>query len=168
MTMGAPSENATDFTVPDMIEGFANVVAIDGAVAWLEPEQSSGCGICTSSDTCCAKGIGTVANRLEVRRFPLANNPGLKVGDRVVVGVRENALITASMTVYALPLATMFAAGFLVQWGFDSDDITMAATVAGLGAGFAIARLRVRAIAADGEMAPQFLRLAAIGEACHN
>jgi sigma-E factor negative regulatory protein RseC len=83
------------------------------------------------------------------------------------VGVREDALVKASMTIYALPLATMFAAGFLAQWGFGSDGVTMAATFAGLGLGFAIARLRARRLSALGQMAPQFIRRAGIGETCH-
>ena len=165
--MGMPSNNAIDFMAPDMIEGIANVVVLDGSVAWLEPEQTGTCGSCASSGACVAKGIGTVANRLEVRRFPLTNHPGLRVGDRVVVGVREDALVKASMTIYALPLATMFAAGFLAQWGFGSDGVTMAATFAGLGLGFAIARLRARRLSALGQMAPQFIRRAGIGETCH-
>jgi sigma-E factor negative regulatory protein RseC len=156
-----------DFIASDMMEGIANVVAVDGPVVWLEPEQTGSCGSCASSGACGAKGIGTVANRLEVRRFPLASHPGLRVGDRVVVGVREDALVKASMTMYALPLATMFVAGFLAQWSYGSDGITMVATFAGLGLGFALARLRARRLSASGQMAPQFLRRARLGETCH-
>lgn len=165
--MGAHSNSTADFIASDMMEGIANVVAVDGPVAWLEPEQSGSCGGCASSGACGAKGLGTVASRLQVRRFPLANHPGLKVGDRVVVGVREDALVQASMTIYALPLGIMFAAGFLAQWRFGSDGVTMAATFAGLGLGFAIARLRARYLAARGQMTPQFLRRARLGETCH-
>jgi sigma-E factor negative regulatory protein RseC len=166
--MGMPSDHTMDFIAPDnMMEGIANVVALEGSVAWLEPEQTGTCGSCASSAACGSKGIGTVANRLEARRFPLASHPGLRVGDRVVVGIREDALVQASMTIYALPLATVFTAGFLAQWSFGSDGVTMAATFAGLGLGFAIARLRARRLSARGQMAPQFLRRAGIGETCH-
>lgn len=165
--MGEPSVSESDVGASDMMEGIANVVAIDGPVVWLEPEQTGSCGACASSGACSAKGMGTVASRLEVRRFPLAAHPGLKVGDRVVVGVREDALIQASMTVYALPLAMMFAAGFLAQWAYGSDAVTIMASFAGLGAGFAIARLRARRLAAGGQMAPRFLRRARLGETCN-
>lgn len=162
--MRMSSDNAMDIVAPDMMEGIANVVAVDGSVVWLEPEQTGSCGSCASSGACSAKGIGTVASRLEVRRFPLASHPGLKVGDRIVVGVREDALIQASMTVYALPLATMFAAGFLAQWAYGSDGVTIVASFAGLGVGFAFARLRARRLSAGGQMAPRFLRRASLGE----
>ncbi|TRZ91561.1 MAG: Fis family transcriptional regulator [Rhodocyclaceae bacterium] len=164
--MGAASDNETDLIEPDMMEGIANVVAVDGSVAWLEPEQTGSCGSCKSSGACGAKGIGTVASRLEERRFPLTSHPGLKVGDRVVVGVREDALVQASMTVYAVPLLTMFAAGFLAQWGSGSEGMTIVACAAGLGLGFVIAHLRARRLSAHGKMAPRFLRRARIGETC--
>lgn len=156
-----------DLAVPDMMEGIASVVAVEGSVAWLEPEQTGSCGACASSEACGAKGMGTVASRLEVRRFPLAAHPGLKVGDRVVVGVHEDSLIQASMTVYALPLVTLFAAGFLAQWAYGSDGVTIMASFAGLGVGFLFARLRARRLAAGGQMAPRFLRQARPGETCN-
>jgi sigma-E factor negative regulatory protein RseC len=150
-----------------MVEGIANVVAVDGPVVWLEPEQTGSCGSCASSGACSAKGMGTVASRLEVRRFPLATHPGLKVGDRIVVGVHEDSLIQASLTVYALPLATLFAAGFLAQWAYGSDGVTIAACFTGLGVGFLFARLRARRLSAGGQMAPRFLRRARLGETCN-
>lgn len=162
--MRMSSDNAMDSVAPDMIEGIANVVAVDGSVVWLEPEQTGSCGSCASSGGCSAKGMGTEAGRLEVRRFPLANHPGLKVGDRIVVGVRDDVLIQASMTVYALPLATMFAAGFLAQWVYGSDTATVVACFAGLGAGFAFARMRARRLSAGGQLAPRFLRRARLAE----
>jgi len=81
-----------------MVEGFAHVVAVEDGVAWLEPEQTSSCGSCASSSACGAKGLGTTASRLEARRFKLDNHAGLVVGERVVVGIRENALVKASLT----------------------------------------------------------------------
>lgn len=167
MSMRTSSDNTMDLVVPGMMEGIANVVAVEDSVAWLEPEQTGSCGACASSGACGAKGMGTVASRLEVRRFPLATHPGLKVGDRVVVGVHEDSLIQASMTVYALPLATLFAAGFLAQWAYGSDGVTIAACFAGLGAGFLFARLRARRLSAGGQMAPRFLRRARPGETCN-
>ena len=71
---------ATDAVQSGLVEGVARVVALDGHVAWLEPEQTTSCGGCASSGLCGAKGIGTTASRLEMRRFPLTNEPGLALG----------------------------------------------------------------------------------------
>ena len=78
--------------------------------------DGSSCGGCASSSACGSKGIGTTASRLESRRFQLVNDAGLRVGERVVVGIRENALLKASITAYVIPLATLLIAGVLAQW----------------------------------------------------
>jgi sigma-E factor negative regulatory protein RseC len=158
---------STDFSAPVLVEGFAQVVALEGDMAWLVPEQTSSCGGCSASSACGSKGIGTLANRLEARRFQLVNDAGLRVGDRVVVGIRENALLRASITAYAIPLATLLIAGVLAQWWFGSDMVTMFAMVAGLVFGLWLARLRAGRLMARGDLAPRFLRRASMGETCN-
>ncbi len=161
-----PPEGETDPLQPALVEGMARVVAVADGFAWLEPEQTTSCGGCAASGLCGAKGIGTTASRLEMRRFSLPNGPGFAVGERVVVGVDERALLKASGTAYALPLATMLGAGALAQWAAGSDGITMAATLAGLGIGLVAARLGARWMNARGQLAPRFLRRASAGETC--
>jgi sigma-E factor negative regulatory protein RseC len=101
-----------------------------------------------------------------LRRFPLTNAPGLRVGERVVVGVSERALLKASGTAYALPLLFMFGAGGVAQWLAGSDGITMAAMVAALGLGLVAAHWGARALVARGQLAPRFLRRAGADEIC--
>ncbi|MDE2117784.1 MAG: SoxR reducing system RseC family protein, partial [Betaproteobacteria bacterium] len=96
MTMGGTVDSMTDFSAPTMVEGIAQVVAVEGNMVWLVPESGSSCGGCASASACGSKGIGTTASRLEARRFQLVNDAGLRVGERVVVGIRENALLRAS------------------------------------------------------------------------
>lgn len=165
--MSAPVDNTIDFSAPAMVEGIAHVVAVEGSVAWLEPEQTTSCGSCASSSACGAKGIGTAASRLEARRFSLDNQAGLAVGERVVVGIRENALVKASLTAYAIPLTTALLAGAMAQWAEGRDAITMAAMAGGLLLGLGLARLGARYLFARGELAPRFLRRADATIACH-
>lgn len=151
----------------NLVEGIARVVAINGSVAWLEPEQTGSCGGCASAATCGSKGIGTLASRLEARRFPLADSAGLRVGERVVVGVREDALVKASMTVYAIPLVATFTAGALAQSIAHSDGVTVASCALGLALGLGVARIVARHLAARGEIAPRLLRRAGPVPDCH-
>ena len=167
MSIGDSSPyDSLDPSRPVLVEGMARVVAVEGNVVWLEPEQTTSCGGCASSGLCGAKGIGTVASRLELRRFPLENEPGLRVGERVVVGVSERALLKASGTAYALPLTTMLAAGAGAQWVAGSDGITMLSTLGGLAVGLVAARLGARLLGARGQLAPRFLRRADAGATC--
>ena len=151
------------------VEGIARVVSIDGARIWLEPEQTSSCGSCASAAHCSspgAPGIGTVANRIHARRFPLDNTAGLRVGERVVIGVDYRALVRGSLVAYGLPLLTTLLAGAVAQGAWQSDGMTIVTMVAGMGAGFACARIAARRLAARGELEPRFLRRATANEIC--
>lgn len=156
-----------DFSAPSMVEGTARVVEVDGDRIWLVPEQTTSCGSCASSGACGAKGIGTTASRLEARRFPMDNAAGLRVGERVVVGVSETALVKASLTAYAVPLVTMLVAGGVAQSFYGRDGITMASMAGGLVFGLVLARLGAGRLFSKGDTAPKFLRRAGVGETCH-
>jgi len=162
-----PADSTTDFSAPPMNEGIAHVVAVDGTVAWLEPEQTGSCGGCAASGSCGAKGIGTMASRLEFRRFQINNENNLAIGERVVVGIPDNALIKASLTAYAIPLATLLFAGALAQWRFGSDLVTMAAMIFGLLLGLGFSRVGAGRLLMQGDLAPRFLRRARPGETCN-
>lgn len=161
------TDTTPDYGAPALVEGFAHVVALEGDTVWLEPEQTSSCGGCSSASACGAKGIGTLANRLEARRFSLPNRDGLRVGERVVIGVSEKALVKASLTAYAIPLFTLLSCGALAQWLADSDLVTMVAMVAGLALGLFGARLNAGRLNAHGELSPHYLRRADAVITCH-
>ncbi|OFZ66931.1 MAG: Fis family transcriptional regulator [Betaproteobacteria bacterium RBG_16_56_24] len=162
------ADSTADFSAPTMVEGIAQVVEIDGRTAWLVPEQGSSCGSCASASACGSKGIGTTASRLDNRRFRIDNDANLAVGERVVFGIRENVLLKASITAYAIPLATLLLAGSLAQWKFGSDIVTMAAMIAGLVAGLGLSRLEAGRLHSKGDLAPLFLRRARPGETCNS
>jgi sigma-E factor negative regulatory protein RseC len=159
-----PEQSLTESSAA-LVEGIAHVVAVEGAVAWLEPEQGPSCAGCASVG-CGSKGLGTLASRLAARRFPLTDCPDLRVGDRVVVGVRGDALLKAALTAYVLPLVAMLAAAILAQSLAGHDGVTLAASVAGLLLGLGIARRWASRLTARGVIAPRFLRRAGLGSSC--
>jgi sigma-E factor negative regulatory protein RseC len=168
MSVGGTVDSTTDFSAPTMVEGIAQVVEVDGKFVWLVPDPGSSCGGCASASACGSKGIGTTASRLELRRFQLVNDFNLRVGERVVVGIRENSLLKASITAYAIPLATLLSAGALAQWAAGSDLITMAAMIAGLTLGLVFARMGASRLLARGDLAPRFIRRASAGDSCNS
>ncbi len=70
----------------ETVEGIARVVQVKDGVVWLEPEQTTTCGACAAAGQCGSKGIGSLANRIEARRFVLTEQKDLSVGERIVVG----------------------------------------------------------------------------------
>lgn len=161
-------------TLPERtVEGTAKVVAVEGSLVWLEPEQTASCGSCAAGAACGtapqAPGIGTVTNRIAARRFSMRITPDqalLRVGDRVVIGVDNRALIKGSLLAYALPLGAALSAGGFAQGTWESDGMTILATGLGLALGFLAARLGAGLLNARGELSPRFLRRAAPGETC--
>ena len=157
------------------VEGIARVVRIEDGLAWFEPEQTTSCGHCASSAACGAgsaatgsgNGIGSIARRIEFRRFSLADSRGLQVGERVVVGVGERSLVKASAIAYALPLLTALLAGAVGQSLLGGDLGAMTGMAAGLAAGLFATRLLARGMARRGELSPRFLRRADPGDTCH-
>jgi sigma-E factor negative regulatory protein RseC len=157
------------------VEGIARVVGVDGATAWLEPEQTTSCGSCASASSCGsgsgsgATGIGTVANRIAARRFALDNGAGLglTVGERVVIGVDHRALIKGALTAYGLPLLLALGAGGSAEAAWGNDLASMAAMVAGLLLGLLAARTVAGRLGARGELEPRFLRRARPNESCN-
>lgn len=149
------------------IEGFARVVSVEGAMAWLEPEQTTSCGSCATASACGGKAG---PNWLQARRFRIANEDDLAVGERVVVGIREGVLLKGAMTAYVLPLFTMMVGGTTAQNWFGTDALAAAGAVGGLVLGLLFARLRAAHLSARGELSPRFIRRAAgpvPGADCH-
>lgn len=152
-----------------LVEGIARVVRVADGVALLEPEQTTSCGSCAASAACGQKGIGTLASRVEARRFALQNGvetPPLQEGERVVLGVGQRALIKAALLAYGLPLLAALGAGGLAYRLYGSDAAALLGMGGGLAIGLVAARLGARRLAARGELSPRFLRRALPGETC--
>jgi sigma-E factor negative regulatory protein RseC len=162
LASGAPVSRHT-------VEGIARVVDLVDGVAWLEPEQTTSCGHCASSASCGhgEPGIGTIASRIELRRFPVDGAEfSLCIGDRVVVGIDNRALLKGTLLAYMLPLLTALVAGGFAQDAWASDAATMGCMVAGLALGLLVARFGARRLSRRGELAPRVLRRARPDETC--
>ena len=93
-----------------MIEEEMRVTAVKEHVAWVEKASVSPCGSCREA---CA---GSVAGKLFANRklrFSVHATTPLSIGDRIVVGLPDSALIRASFLVYLLPLLGFFMGAFL-------------------------------------------------------
>lgn len=151
-------------------EGLARVVSIDGDRVWLEPETVSGCGGCSSAMICGTKSGNS--RRMIAKRFAIPNEHGLRVGERVVVGVEDGTLVRAAATAYALPLLLLFAGGLTAKWSGGGDGPAALAAVSGLVLGFIVAHLWARRLGRQGGLTPRFVRRAAAtaplgADACH-
>lgn len=145
-----------------MIEETAQVVATEGEFVWVETQRQSTCGGCAARQGC---GTATLAKVLGNRRTRVRaiNRDGAQVGDRVVVGIDETALIRGSLAVYAVPLLGLLAGAVLggllsERLLVDGEALTLGLGIAGLSGGLVWLRGFTRRIRSDRRYQPVVLR----------
>ncbi len=141
-----------------MIEEQGRVVAVEAGAVWVETLRKSTCSSC-SANAGCGQGLlerlGVGGRRGHVRAL---SDLQLKVGDQVVIGVREELLVRGSLLVYLLPLLGLFAAALLAeQWGLSEPQVILCALLGLLASGFGV-RWRSMRTADDPALQPVVVR----------
>ena len=146
-----------------MLEENAQVVRVDDDNVWVETQRRSTCASCAAEKGC---GTATLAKVLGERRTlvrVLSDQP-LSVGDQVVIGIREQALVRGSLAVYAVPVLLLLVGGIVGKLGAQSflwDNAELASVilgVSGLIAGLFWLRQFTRRIEYDDNYQPLVLR----------
>lgn len=145
-----------------MIEEQAVVVAIDGERAHLEIRRNAPCGLCGTTQGCGISLWGRLFKRAD-GGFWTSNNLQADVGDAVVIGIQEGALLAGSLTAYLVPLLLLCLGALVGNWvaasRATSDLYAVAGAVGGLLLGFAWVRLYTSRHHQDGRYQPVMLRL---------
>ncbi len=142
----------------------AEVVAVEDGHAWVETERKAVCDACSVQKGC---GSGIISRMFRKRaRMRLPNAIGARVGERVVIGIEDGALVRASLAVYLMPLVWMLLGGIAGQligealgWG-QVEAASALFGMLGLFAGF----LWLRRYARGSAHQPNLLRIAEPGE----
>ncbi len=147
-----------------MIEEHAQVVAFEGEDIWVETQRRSACGQCAANKGCgtatLAKVLGNKRNRVRVLN-PKATK--VSIGDEIVVGIEEQALVRGSLAIYIAPLLALFLFGLLgdvlaTQFNMAQPDILVIIFgLFGLGLGFAWVKRFTRVISDDSRYQPVLL-----------
>ncbi|OYY48198.1 MAG: hypothetical protein B7Y48_10570 [Methylophilales bacterium 28-44-11] len=110
----------------------ANATVSDAPnVAILEIERKTACGLCGQTRGCGNSIWGKLfAHRSSA--FKANNHIHASVGQSVIVGINEQALLWSALLLYILPLVTMFIATILVMQVNNNDGVAMIAALLGL------------------------------------
>ncbi len=109
-----------------MIEEEAYVAEVAEGRVWIEKNRTSACSGCAQS--CPSSLAGGLFGEKRIR-LQVSTNLPLQPGDKVLVGVSEDALARGSLWVYLLPLLGFFAGALLGKSIAGSD---LASGVGGL------------------------------------
>ena len=104
-----------------MIEEQAQVVEIKDGQLVLQAQTQSSCGSCEASKGCGTSLLAKVVGR-KFTHFQVENNINAKVGDTVIVGIAEDALLKGSMMIYILPVFGMLLFAVLADYFFLSSE----------------------------------------------
>lgn len=127
-----------------MIEEEAQVIDVDGDKLILQAQTQSACGSCSANKGCGTSLLAKVIGR-KFTRFRAQNNVNAVVGDTVIVGIPEDALLKGSLVMYAVPVMGMllFAllADFALAVSVESRDLMIAVSaIMGLAFGSLISK----------------------------
>jgi sigma-E factor negative regulatory protein RseC len=119
-----------------MIEEEAFVAEVTDGRVWLEKSRVSACSSCTQQSCSTAVVGGLFGTKLV--RLQVDSDLPLQAGDRVLVGVSENALVRGSFWIYLLPLCGLFIGALLAKSLLGSDVSSAIGGLAGLALTFVL------------------------------
>ncbi len=104
---------------------------LSDSTATLEIERKTACGLCGKTRGC-GNAIWGKLFAHQSTAFKAQNRINAKVGDSVIVGINERALLKSALLLYILPLVTMMIGAILVNNFVHTDAAAIIGALAGL------------------------------------
>lgn len=117
------------------VQAGADNCTIASSTATLEIERKVACGLCGQTRGC-GNSIWGKLFAHQSSAFKAQNRINAKVGDSVIVGINEQALLKSALLLYVLPLATMLLGAILAIQFSNTDINAIIGAVIGLVLGF--------------------------------
>jgi sigma-E factor negative regulatory protein RseC len=148
-----------------MVEEQAIIVSTHQNQAALEILRNKPCGLCGQTRGCGLSFWGKLfAHRANT--FKAKNHIEAKVGDVVIVGVEESALLFSAVAVYGIPLLFLLIGAFsgnALGYGLHADRNTAIGAVLGLLLGYIWVKGHAQGRSLDARYSPVILRMAKVG-----
>ena len=123
-----------------MIEEHAIILSTEDdsenqAIATIEVVRKTACGLCGKTSGCGNAIWGKIFAHKSTS-FKAQNGINARVGQGVIVGIDESAVMKSALLLYVVPLVTMLIATILVSQFYDADIVKIIGAVLGLVFGF--------------------------------
>ena len=118
-----------------MLEEYAIVTACQGNQATLEIERRTACGLCGQKRGCGNATWGKLLGH-NSHNFTAQNTVNAQVGDSVVVGIEENAVLNTTFYLYGVPLLGLIIGTVAADALFANQLYVILGAVLGLLIGF--------------------------------
>jgi len=113
-----------------MIKEEAFVAEVGEGEVWVVKTRSSGCSSC--SEACPSSLASGLFSGTEFR-LRISSNLALQPGDKVMLGIASDSLVSVSLGMYLLPLLFFFVGAFTGEYLFGSDLSAVLGGLSGLG-----------------------------------
>jgi len=144
-----------------MLKEHGIVVEVKDQFAIIQTQASNSCGQCATG--CGTASLAAVLGQ-KVVQVKALNHKGAKVGDQVVIGLEESALLKSSLALYLLPILSLFVAaiGYEMLVAYvqlpESEILTMLAALVGLLAGLSATKRLMGKMSEDRRSQPIVLQ----------
>lgn len=122
-----------------MVKEEGVVTASHNGLVEVEVVRTSSCQACQAKAACGHHAIAKVTASNNVNLLA-QDDLSCEVGEKVIVGVPESTLLTASFFMYLAPLLSLIFATVIAETLFNQPTITAFSTFSGLAFGLFIAR----------------------------
>lgn len=117
-----------------MMQEQAIVVEVNGQQVSVETDHQSSCGHCSAKNGCGSALLGKFFDRNK-QHLIVETDLKLSVGDRILLGLDESALLRGSFIVYAVPLLMMLFFPIVINQFVISEIISILSAVVGFSIG---------------------------------
>lgn len=146
-----------------MIEQNAIILALEpqadhSSLATIEVVRKTACGICGKTRGC-GNAIWGKLFAHKMTSFKALNSINAQVGQSVIVGINERAVMKSALLLYVVPLLTMLIGTILVSALNASNLAAILGAVVGLLAGYFWVKAHIEGRVYYHSQQPQILRL---------
>ncbi|WP_374438177.1 SoxR reducing system RseC family protein [Pseudomonas panipatensis] len=146
-----------------MIEEQGRVVGVEPGAVWVETLRQGTCSACSLNAGCGQGILQRLGSGSGCRRVRALSELQLRVGDRVVFGVREELLLKSALLFYLFPLFGLFFVALLAQFCGLAEPWLVVAGLAGFLAAWLLVRRHSRRHSNDPALQPVVLRALVMG-----
>lgn len=146
-----------------MIEERGRVLSVESGAVWVETVRHSACSSCQARAGCgqsLMQRLGVGSRQGFIRAL---DDGHCRVGDEVLIGIPESAVLHGSALVYMLPLLALFVGALLAHGAGAGEPAIILAGFAAMAVGFAAVRWHSRRLDNDPAFMPRVQGVALAG-----
>lgn len=131
------------------------MLSVESGAVWVETIRRSACSSCQARAGCGQSLLQRLGGGARQGFIRALDDRACRVGDEVVIGIPENAVLRGSSLVYMVPLLSLFGFALLARAFGAGEPLIILAGFSGLGLGFVAMRWHTGRLGVDPDFMPQ-------------